>query len=75
MVKKKSTIQSVMFDNEIWNTTQARKWLKNNNLKPMKRVDKTENYLRYRMIDPSQFKKFRIITLKGVKGIKFVLGF
>ncbi len=66
-------IQSVLFDKKKYTTTSARKWLIRHNLKPIKRVDKTKNLLRYRLEDPKKFKSFRTITLSA--NIKAVVGY
>ena len=69
----RSEIHSVLFDDKMYTTAEARKWLKKHNLKPIKIVHHTENYLRYRIKDPSLFKSF--ITKEIKPGIKFVIGF
>lgn len=73
MSKKKSDIQAVVFGNK-WKAADARKWLKTNKLKPIKRVHKTKGgFMRYRIIEPDNFKKFAF--KKTNRGISFVLGF
>ena len=69
-----SKIQSVMFNRKVWNTEMARKWLEKNKKKPIKKVDKTKNWLRYRLKSPGQFKRFRIKNIEKFS-IKLVLGF
>jgi len=73
-------LHSVLFDNTAYNATTAREWLKRHNIVPIKRVDKTKNYLRYRIrecnyiafiSDPSEFKSF---VTKKVKNIDFIFG-
>lgn len=66
-------IQAVIFDNKKWNTIQARIWLKKHKLKRIKHVDKTPNYLRYRLQSPKRFKSFATKKIKG--NIMFILGF
>lgn len=68
-----SKLQAVLFNNKIFNATKARAWLKKNNIKPIKRVDKTKNLLRYRVRSPKQFNKF--INKKTSDGIIFTIGF
>lgn len=58
-----SFIQSILFDRTKFNTKQARSWLKRNKLKPIKRVDKTEKFLRYRIEEPTDDLEFRTIEL------------
>ena len=64
-------IQAVLFDNKIWTAPEARRWLKTHNLKPLKRVDKTERYLRYRITKPNPKSKYATKTTD--KGVTFVL--
>lgn len=68
-----SEIQSVIFNSKKFSTEKARAWLKSNGLKPIKRVDRTTNSIRYRIKSPGSFKRF--ITRKTKKGISFVIGF
>lgn len=65
-------IHSIIFDNKLFSTTEARKWLTEHDYQPIKRVDKTINYLRYRIRDPKLFKSF--VTKEVTPGIKFVFG-
>ena len=67
-----SQIHSVVFDDKVWTSTNARLWLKQHNLKAIKRVDKTENTLRYRIKDPKLFKRFTTQVLPN--HINLVLG-
>lgn len=69
-------MQNIMFDKKKWTTQQARSFMMRNKIKPIKRVDITNNYYRYRLIDPKYFKKgtFRTITLSNKKKIKAVVG-
>ena len=61
-----------------WTATKARKWLKEHDLKPIKRVDKVYvdgklTQLRYRIKDPKQFKTF---STKRVKPhINIIIGY
>lgn len=65
-----SKIQAVLFDNKFYNTTDARKWLKKNNYKPIKKVHKTKNYLRYRIRKPKKNKNYRFINFgKNISAI------
>lgn len=68
-----SEVHSILFDNSYYNATSARKWLKDHNYKAIKQVHKTKNKLRYRIRDPSLYKKF--ITKKITPHIELVLGF
>lgn len=65
-------VQSVIFFNKKWNVNTAREWLKKHGYTPIKHVDKTENYLRYRIREPT-FENYVLRSL-GNSGIKLVLG-
>ncbi len=67
------SVQSVLFDRKKYNCYEARKWLKKHKFKPIKRVDKTKNLLRYRLINPRDKIKYRI--KKITKFVKFVIAF
>ena len=69
-----SAIQSIVFMiNKGWTTQQARSWLSEHGIKPLKRVHKLKNELRYRIRDPKKFKRY--ITKKMNNGILFVIEF
>ncbi|HDZ16729.1 hypothetical protein LCGC14_0704670 [marine sediment metagenome] len=70
-----SKIQSVLFNKILWTTSKARDWLEKNDLTRIKKVDITKEFLRYRIRQPGMFKKFRSINVKGVKGVRFIIGF
>lgn len=65
-------VHSVLFDNKKWLVSEARKWLKEHNLKPIKPVHKTVNFHRYRIVDPKEFSSF--YTKKLPDGIELVIG-
>ena len=67
-----SEIQSILFHTSIYNAVLARKWMKVHSFYPIKRVDKTNTYLRYRITDPSKYSKFR--TKQIVNGINVIIG-
>jgi len=70
--KDKMEVQAVVFGKN-WKTADARKWLKKNNFKAIKRVHKTSgNFKRYRITSPKKYKRFTY--KKTSKGIDFVLG-
>ena len=58
-----TTVQSVLFDKTVWNSSDAKKWLGDNNFKSSK-LDETEAKLRFRQRDPGDFKdgSFRTIA-------------
>lgn len=68
-----SRVESVHFEKDYWTTTSARQWLKNHKLKPIKRVDKTGRYLRYRVREPKRFSRIR--TIKTGKHLNLLIGF
>ena len=68
-----SEIQSVVFNPKQFSPTQARAWLKANNIKPIKMVDRTPTQLRYRIQRPGLFKRFRTKIIKS--GIMLIIGF
>jgi hypothetical protein len=65
------TVQSILFDNNLYTTKQARQWLNKNNYKPIKRVHKTEKYLRYRIQLPQHNGKYIFKQIND--GIKLIL--
>ena len=67
-----SYLQSVLFSKDMYNKSYANKWLKRNKYIPIKKVDETKNYYRYRISEPN-YKYYRIIDFDI--GIKAVLGF
>ena len=64
-------IQSVLFDNTIFDTFSSKKWLREHYIKPMKKVHKTDNFLRYRIETPPKNKRY--MTIDYEKGVKIVL--
>ena len=68
-----SEIQSARFRRGVWTTSEARRWLKKHKLVPMKRVDISKNYLRYRIKPPSEFTHFRTKNLNN--NMELVIGF
>ena len=65
-----SKIQAVLFDKRLFTTAQARQWLRKNDLRAMKVVHITERYLRYRIEDPNQFRRFSTKKLSnGVEAL------
>jgi len=66
-----TTLQAILFDNNIWTCDNARKWLKTHNFKPIKTVHKTEKFLRYRIHEPN-FKNYSTKILNN--GIRMIYG-
>jgi len=69
-----SEIQSVIFMKKFYDTKKARRFLKRNKLKAIKKVHITENYYRYRIRNPKRYKTFRTKPLKK-KRVKVIIGF
>ena len=68
-----SKIQAVLFEKRLWTTAQARSWLKKHHIKPMKKTHSTNLWYRYRIRDPDQFRRMRVIKLGN--GLEFIIGF
>lgn len=68
-----SVVQAVIFNKSFFTTRQARSWLKHHGYKPIKRVHKTKNYLRYRIREPSHI--YKTITKKISNGVALVIEF
>lgn len=57
-------IQSIIFDRNYWNITDAIKWLIKHKYKVAK-IDITKNYYRFRQNKPNNKKKYYTISLKN----------
>ena len=68
-----SEIQSVLFNKKGFTIKRAKAWLKRNNFKPIKKVDITKNFLRYRLTNPKKLKRFRTVVV--TRNIRLVIGF
>jgi hypothetical protein len=68
-----SAIQAVLFDRDKWTVKNARLWLANEGIRPMKAPHYTEHEIRFRIKDPKKFKRFR--TKTEPHGIDLVIGF
>jgi hypothetical protein len=67
-------IQTILFDNTLWNIKQARTWLRNHGMKYRDPVDETSHFLRFRQMDPLPGWKYFTKVLKGVDlGVEVVL--
>lgn len=71
--RKGSKVQTIMFDKDHYTLRQARKWLKDNDFKDLK-VDETEEYYRFRQLDPSLFVKNSFRTINFTTTVKAVVG-
>lgn len=72
--KGNSKVQSVIFGKN-WSNKDARKWLKKNNFKPIKRVNKPKggNSKKFTIIEENKFEKLGFKPIKN-KGIFFMIG-
>ncbi len=68
-------IQSVLFDEHLFNTSQARKILKGLNLISNGKVHKAKNFLRFRQIDPKYLKGYKYYTHPIHAGILEVIAY
>ena len=76
---KKTILQSIIFNKSKFNNKlEVKKWLKNNNIKPLKEgkqmIDSTPNNYRVRIRCPWRFKKTSFRTKVIKPNIKFVIG-
>jgi hypothetical protein len=67
----KGEVQSVLFPHDTYTATQARAWLKLNNIRPMKKVHRTMTFLRYRIRPPERYRSFRTIG----REIRIIIGY
>ena len=70
--KDKSKIQAIIFKKDNYTPKEAKAYLKQHNLKAIKKVHTTDNFYRYRLQEPSIFKRFR--TLKR-NGFDLIIGY
>lgn len=68
-----SQIQSVLFDKNYWTLDEAKRWLRDNNLKPLKKEHTTKRFYRYRIRNPHEFSRIR--TIKTHDGLDLLIGF
>lgn len=67
-----SSIQAVIFDKSYWTTQKAITWLHHHQFRPIKRVHTTENYHRYRIVQPD-YNRYNYITKTITPTIKFII--
>lgn len=68
-------IQSIIFKKLVYNKRQAIQFLKKNGFRYNK-LDETENFYRFRQLDPNQLKElgFSIVRTKEISnGISFII--
>lgn len=66
-----SQIQAVAFGRSAWSRGEAREWLAEHGLVPIK-IHTTKSYIRFRLRAPEAFDHFTTKTLPG--GIRLVIG-
>ena len=64
-------IQSVIFDKNMWSSKSSSVWLMQHNLHPIKRMHETNNYYRYRLMEPDNTKKYTTYNIGN--GIKLII--
>jgi hypothetical protein len=64
------SVQSVLFNSNLWTQEQARKYLSRHHFVD-NGVDETENFFRYRQINPDPTKRYFTKTLKH--GVEYVI--
>jgi hypothetical protein len=67
-----SEFQAILLDKRFFTRKSANAWIRKQGFHPIKQLHETEKYYRSRLINPAEFKEFRIMTLSG--RIKVVLG-
>ena len=65
--------QSIMFKKRYWKIKRAKKWLREHGYEGLI-VDETDNYYRFRQIDPDHFKSSSFRTISFTPSIKAVIG-
>lgn len=67
-----SVVQTIIFDSALFDGNQARAWLRKHDFKTPK-MDRTENYMRYRQYHPNYFHKDSFRTLEFKDGVLAVV--
>jgi len=60
-MSEEGKIQSLIFNKRLWATNDARAWLRRHHFIPIKHVDITPNYYRYRIREPLPGHRFRML--------------
>ena len=68
-----SKIQSILFDNRVYSPKQAQAWLWHHNIDPIKHVHKTNQWLRYRIEEPSPRYDYRNIRITDDGAIRAII--
>ena len=65
--------QAIIFNKHTWNIPSAKKWLKKHNITPIKSPHLTNNFIRFRLEDPTKFKSYA--TIKTKDDIDIIIGY
>lgn len=66
-------IQSMLFSRDHWDPGAAAAYLHSHGIRP-KKVDVTDNWLRFRLHPPSSFRRMRTIHLDEARGVRAIYG-
>ena len=69
---KTHKVQSVVFDKKLFTIPEAKRWLKENNYL-YNQVDKKLNTLRFRQLEPEDYKGWKYTTHRISKGIELII--
>lgn len=67
-----SKVQSILFDKKKFSEKKAKDWLKKHKYKTVK-MHVTDNYIRFRQVEPNKLKKYEIKTKEVFPGIKVLM--
>lgn len=65
-------IQAILFNRIFWTIKDAREYMNMYNIKPIKAVHITDNYYRYRLLEPN-YDKYNYVFKKGVNYIDYII--
>jgi hypothetical protein len=68
-----SKIQSVLFDRNLYTTTDALRWVNRHRIIPLKKAEIGPRYIHIRVRNPREFERIR--TLNIAHGIELRVGF
>ena len=68
-----SQIQAILFDKSAFSTEDCRRWLRAHDYSPVKRVDVTPNWYRYRLAEPTTRYVYR--TKQISDHISLIIGY
>lgn len=65
-------IQAILFNRNEWTLEETKNYLKHHNIIPIKKVHKTKQFYRYRLINPDS-NKYKYYTKKLNNGIDLII--